>query len=212
MTRSAFAALAVLSLASCRNIEGGPEVSETRSLQAFTRVRIESTIPARLGPGKPQVTLNTQEKVAANLLTEVKSGVLIVRLKPNVIVSSFDGTEVLITGESVVAVEVIGASKLTVTGIEVGPFRATASGASEIELLGATSDARLNASGASTIDADQLQAEVASVEATGASTIDVNVSKSVEGIASGASRVIVTGKGDAANVSASGGSLVSHAD
>ncbi len=212
MTRTALAALAVLSLASCRNIEGGPEVSQTRTLEPFTRVRIESAIPAKLSPGKPQVTLNSQEKVVANLLTEVKSGVLIVRLKPNVLVTSFDGTEVLITGEAVVAVEAIQGANLKVTGIDVGPFRAAASGGSRLELIGGTADARFNASGGSTIDADQLVAEIASVDATGGSRLELHVTRSVEGSASGGSQVIVSGGGNAANVSASGGSLVSNAN
>lgn len=212
MNRLFIALVAAVSLLACRNIEGGPDLSETRSLESFTRVRIEDGIPARLSPGAPQAVVNAPEKVVANLETVVNSGTLIVRLKPNVTVTSFDGTEVLITGEAVVAAEASGGSELVVTGVEVSPFRATASGASKVEVIGRTADARLNASGGSSVDADQLLAEVASVEATGASRIEVNVSKSVEGIASGASRVTVSGGGDSVNVSASGGSLVSGAN
>ena len=111
-----------------------------------------------------------------------------------------------------VAVEATGASKLTVTGVDASPFRGTASGASQLTLSGKSADARLNASGASTIDADQLVAEIASVEATGASILHVNASKTIEGTASGASHVVVTGGAEFTNVSATGGSLVSGAN
>ncbi len=209
MNRLAIAAFATLALFSCRNVDGGPEVSETRSVDAFTRVRIEDGIPAKLSVGKPAVTLNTQEKVAANLETKVVSGTLIVSMKPNVIVDSFDFTEVLISTTGLVSAEASGGSTVTVTGIDASPFRASASGGSQLELSGTTGDARLNASGGSGVNAEKLLAEVASIEATGGSTLQVNVSKSVEGIASGGSRVTISGTGDSTNVSASGGSLVS---
>jgi hypothetical protein len=212
MTRSATLLLAALSLAACRNIEGGPEVSETRTLDTFTRVRIEDGIPAKLSPGKSEVTLNAPEKVIANMELEVKSGTLVVRMKPNVTVTSFDSTEVLITTTGLVSVEASGGSKVEVTGIEASPFRASASGGSKLELTGTTTDARLNASGGSGVNAEKLTAEIASIEATGGSTLEVNVSKSVEGIASGGSRITVSGGGDSQNVSVSGGSLISGAN
>ncbi|MDP1826359.1 MAG: DUF2807 domain-containing protein [Archangium sp.] len=211
MTRSIFL-LAAMSLFGCRQIDGGPELSETRTLDAFTRVRIEDGLTAKLSPGTPQATINAPEKVVANLETVVKSGTLIVRLKPNVIVTDLDSTEVLITGEAVVAAETTGGSHLTATEVDISPFRATASGGSHLEVSGRTADARLNASGGSGIDATKLLAEVASVEATGGSTIDVSASKSVEGTASGGSHVTVTGGADATAVSSSGGSSVNAAN
>ena len=76
MTRSAIALFAAVSLCACHQIEGGPELSETRTVAAFTRVAIEDGLTATLSPGAAQVTLNAPEKVVANLVTEVKSGVL----------------------------------------------------------------------------------------------------------------------------------------
>lgn len=212
MTRSATALVAALSLFACRNLDGGPEVSEERSLEAFTRVRIEDGIPATISQGEPRAVVTSPQNVANNLETVVKSGTLIVRLKPNVTVTSFASTEVAITTEGLVSAEATGGSTLTVTGATQSPLRLTASGGSQLEVTGTTADARLNASGGSGINAEKLTAELASIEATGGSTIEVNASKSVEGSASGGSRVIVSGGGDATNVSASGGSVVSGAN
>ena len=211
MTRSAIALFAAVSLCACHQIEGGPELSETRTVAAFTRVAIEDGLTATLSPGAAQVTLNAPEKVVANLVTEVKSGVLVVRLKPNVIVTSLDSTEIVITGEGLQSAEASGASKLTVTGVTASPFRATASGASTLIVSGTTTDARLNASGASTLTAAELLAESASVEATGASTLSLSASKSVEGIASGASHVVIGGTTTDVYISATGGSVVTDA-
>lgn len=209
MTRTATLLVAALCLVACRNIEGGPEVSETRSLDAFTRVRIEDGIPATISPGKSEVTINAPQKVVAHLETIVKSGTLWVRLKPNVSVTSYDGTQVVITTAGLLAVEVSGGAPVTVSGVTQSPFRATSSGGSQLSVLGITADARLNASGGSGINAEKLIAELVSVEATGGSTIELTATKSVEGIASGGSRVTIGGGGDSTNVSASGGSLIS---
>ena len=208
MTRSTLAVLSALSLFGCHYVEGGPEVSEARTLEAFTRVQVEDGLTATLAPGSPQATVNAPQKVVEKLETVVKSGTLIVRLKPGVIVTSMEGTEVVITGQDVVAVEASGASKVTVTGVDVSPFRATASGASELTVSGKTADARISASGASTVAAEQLIAEIASVEASGASTVAVNASKSIEGSASGASHVTVSGGADSSNLNTSGASSV----
>lgn len=204
--------LSALSLFGCHYVEGGPEVSQARTVEAFTRLQVEDGIPATLSPGEPQATVNAPEKVVEKLETVVKSGTLIVRLKPGVIVTSMEGTEVVITGTGVVAVEASGASSLKVTGVDVSPFRATASGASQLTVRGKTADARIDASGASTVSAGQLIAEIASVDASGASTVEVNASKTVEGTASGASHVTVSGGADSTNITTSGASSVNAAN
>lgn len=211
MTRSALALLAAFSLSACHQIEGGPELSETRTLSAFTRVRIEDGLTATFSPGTSQVAISAPEKVVANLVTEVQSGVLVVRLKPNVIVTSLDTTEIVITGDALQAAEATGASKLTVTGVTASPFRATASGGSDLIVSGTTADARLNASGASTLTASDLLAQSVSVEATGASTVSLNASKSVDGVASGASHVVIGGAATDVYISATGASSVTDA-
>ncbi len=211
MTRSLLALFSAVTLFGCHFIDGGPDVSETRALEAFTRVQVEDAIPVKVSLGTPQVVINSQQKVVENLQTIVKDGQLTVRLKPGVIVESFDFTEILITSAGIDAVEANGASSLTATGLDASPLRVTASGASKVTVSGTTGDLRANASGASTIDALQLAATVASVEASGASKVELNVSQSVEGTASGASHVTVTGGASTTQISTSGGSTVSSA-
>ncbi len=212
MMRTALALLSAVSLFACNVIDGGPEASEARTVEPFTRLRVDDGLTATLSPGAPLVTINAPQKVLENVQAVVKDGLLVVRLKPGVIVNTLEGTtEIVITGQGVVALEATGASKITATGVEGSPFRVSASGASKVTVSGTTADARLSASGASTIAADQLVAEVASVDASGASTIVLNASKTIDGTASGASHVTVNGAADFANVSTSGGSSVSHA-
>lgn len=212
MTRSFLPVLAVLSLCGCFNlVDGGPELSETRSLDGFTRVRVEGGLPVTVRPGPPSVVITAPQKVVENLQTVVKSGQLTVRLKPGVTATSFASTEIIVTTPSLTSVEASGGSHLTASGVEASPFRATASGGSEVRLSGSTADARLNASGGSRVDASALSAAIASVDASGGSTIEVNVSQTLEGTASGGSRVLVSGSGDVSAVSTSGGGSVSNA-
>lgn len=213
MTRHALlAGLAAFSLFGCFNVvDGGPEVSETRTVEGFTRVRVDDGIPATFQPGAgASVAISTQQKVLENLQTTVKDGQLIVQLKPGIQVNSFAWTEIVITGEGVTALEATGGSKLTATNLDVAPLRVTASGGSQVTVSGKSADARLSASGGSKIAAFELAAEVASVDVSGGSTVEVAASKSVEGTASGGSRVIVAGNGDVAAVSTTGGSTVTY--
>jgi Putative auto-transporter adhesin, head GIN domain len=209
MTRYALALFSAVSMFGCHVVEGGPETSETRTLEAFTRVRLEDGIPAKWSPGASQVVINTQQKVLENLKTDVKDGTLVISLKSGVIVESFDSTEILITGASVVSLEATGASSLTATGVDASPLRVTASGASQVKVSGTSGDVRINASGASSIDSKELISEVASVDASGASLVSMRATKSVDGSVSGASHVTVFGGGQISNVSTSGGATVS---
>ncbi|MFZ5442971.1 MAG: GIN domain-containing protein [Myxococcota bacterium] len=212
MTRHALlAGLVALTLSGCFSfLDGGPEVSETRSLEPFTRVRIDDGIPAKFSPGAPSVTINTQQKVLDNLETTVKDGQLLVQLKVGVTVSSFSWTDVVITGEGVTSLEVTGGSRLEASGLDTQPLRLNASGGSQLSVSGRSADARFNASGASKISAFELAATAVSVEASGGSTLEVNASQSVEGTASGGSRVVVEGAADTTAISTSGGSTVSR--
>ena len=84
-----------------------------------------------------------------------------------------------------------------------------ASGASNIFLAGTAGNVRAVASGASTIDLDELSAVDAQVEASGASTVTVNLDGILDANASGASNVYYLGNPEMGNIDTSGGSNVS---
>lgn len=199
----------VVLLTGCWNqVEGGPEASETRTQDAFTRVRLESGLTAGFSPGEPSVTINSQQKVIENLETVVRKGQLVVRLKPGVKVSSLEWTEVLITGADVGALEASNGSTLNATGLTGASVTLEASGGSQVSATGQVTEVIVEASGGSRVTA-HVGAESAEVEASGGSVVELTATASVRGEASGGSRVRVAGGGDLSKVERSGGSVVS---
>ena len=77
---------ALLLLSGCyHSVDAGPEVSDTRSLNSFSKLRVQDGLTVHFAPGAVnEVEIATQQKVLENLLTEVKDGTLTVRLKPGV--------------------------------------------------------------------------------------------------------------------------------
>lgn len=81
-------------------------------------------------------------------------------------------------------------------------------GASTSEVDGSTSDLIVGASGASNFRGSDLKAESCKIEATGASSASINVSKTINATASGASSIHYSGDATLSNVDVSGSSTV----
>jgi hypothetical protein len=81
-------------------------------------------------------------------------------------------------------------------------------GASTADIDGNTTDLILSAGGASNFRGGDLQAESCKVEATGASSANINVSKTIDATASGASSIHYSGGASLSNVDVSGSSTV----
>jgi hypothetical protein len=121
-----------------------------------------------------------------------------------------------------------GASRVTVSGFESsGAFQADLSGASRLEgdieagdsgfrvsgssrvvLRGVAADVTLDASGSSRVDLTDFAAQDADVEASGSSRVIVNLSGTLDAVASGASHVYYLGSPTLGDIDTSGGSSV----
>lgn len=77
-----------------------------------------------------------------------------------------------------------------------------------MEIGGETADLTVNVSGASKIDAENLKAENATVDASGASHVSVLVSGRLTADASGASRIVYSGNPKSTEKKSSGASSV----
>ena len=81
-------------------------------------------------------------------------------------------------------------------------------GASTADIDGNTTDLMVNAGGASNFKGGDLQAESCTIEATGASSASINVSKTIDATASGASSIHYSGNATLSKVDISGSSTV----
>lgn len=85
------------------------------------------------------------------------------------------------------SLNVSGASDVEDFGIVAPEIVVTASGASDVELQGETTDLDVKVSGASDFDGENLKAENVKVTASGASDVDIYVTKRLSASVSGAS-------------------------
>jgi hypothetical protein len=204
------AALAAVFVSGCYHlIDGGPQVSETRSVDGFDALRVDDGLRVTFTKGAAsQVTVDAPEKVLQYLDTKVKNGQLVISLRDGVKVTSFDTIVITASSEGVDTFEANGGARITADDVSANPLRLTASGGSDVTVSGATPDLRVNASGGSKVTADKLVAQDVSVDASGGSTVVIQAQKSVVGVASGGSTVTVTGGADTSRVSTSGGSTL----
>ena len=84
------------------------------------------------------------------------------------------------------------------------------SGASKIKIAGETAKLTVDVSGGTQIDAEELNAGDADVEASGASHVNVKVSGSLRTEASGASKIVYIGEPSNVERKTSGASSVSR--
>jgi hypothetical protein len=205
MTRSL---LALLLLSGCyHSVDGGPEVSDTRSLDGFSKVRVQDGLTVHFSPGAVnQVELATQQKVLENLQTTVSGGTLTVRLKPGVRVSSLEWTEVNVTGVDVRELNVSEGSGLIATNLKTDALTLAASGGSRIESTGSVGALHLEASGGSTVSAT---AQTADLDVSGGSEISLTAERII-GQASGGSRIAANADADLTGLIVSGGSQLTN--
>jgi hypothetical protein len=104
--------------------------------------------------------------------------------------------------------EVSGAANVVLNDIDNQALSIDSSGASKIKLAGDTAKLTIDVSGATKVEAEDLNTADADVDASGASHISVNVSGSLRADASGASRVVYSGKPESIEKKTSGGGSV----
>jgi hypothetical protein len=218
----------LLILAGCGGIVGdGKITSESRTVSdAFHSVSINSGFAATVSVGPTAITVKTDENLLSFVETFVQGDTLVVRVKPDTVISSSTldvtvsngavegvdaagGSIVTATATSIPTFQLnaSGGSQLTATGVSSSDVDIDASGGSQITASGTASNAKATSSGGSEVELTGVSLNTLTVEASGASTIDAAVSTAVNGTASGGSIVTITGTAQL-HVDSSGGSKV----
>jgi len=198
----------ILLLAACEDsVRGtGMNVNEQRDLPEFTELSVNGTLSAEVTIGSPQsVTVSGDSNIVPLIRTEVRSGRLVV--EPRNRFRSDPPVRVVITVAQLGWAGATGALSITVTGLRTESFTVRASGASTIRAAGSADRLDAEASGASRLRLEDVNARDARVDASGASSIDLQVSSTLEGDASGASSIRYGGSPQV-NVKSSGASSV----
>ncbi|MDJ0952959.1 MAG: DUF2807 domain-containing protein [Acidimicrobiia bacterium] len=167
----------------------GNLVTETRSVAGFDGVEVSSAVNLDLvvDPGAAHsVVVTYDDNILDNVITRVSNGVLIVELEGSLNLSGNVDRVVEVVTPQLVVIE--------------------ASGASSVKATGPVTSLELGASGASSIDLDDLDLGDVTLDVSGASSVALTTEGSVRGSVSGASSVVVSGNPVAVDVDVSGAS------
>lgn len=170
----------------------GNVVTEKRDLSGFNGVEVGGVFKVEIVAGKEySVEVEADDNLVPLINTEVEGGVL--RISTEKSISKQSSLKIRISAPDIETLDTSGVSGITLSGVKNSALSIQSSGASKINVEGATGALTVDVSGASVVDAAGLQAENAKVDASGASRITVNASNEIDADLSGASKVRYAG-------------------
>jgi hypothetical protein len=213
----------------------GDIATQEEDFIGFDQVEIGHAFDVEIEQGDEySIVVRVDESVEDYVLVEKRGNTLVIGLETR-FGFSFLGDitmEATVTMPSLARLELSGASRATITGfrssdafvaeisgastltgdIQTGSTSLDVSGASNVTLGGSAADLTIEASGASDVDLIDYPVADARVEASGASTITVDVSGTLDVVASGASDVYYTGDPTLGETNTSGASSIINLD
>ena len=191
------------------NVKGSGNVrTEKRDVSGFSAVDVSGVFQVEITTGNNySVEVQADDNILPLIQTKVDGNTLHIEMGDKS--STRSDLIVRITAPNIERVVTTGAAKLTATGINNDSFAINTTGASKVKLSGQTAKLDIEVTGASTVDAEQLTAAVADIQANGASKINVNVSEELHSEASGASKIIYSGDPKTVDNHQSGASSIS---
>jgi hypothetical protein len=209
-----FLAAGALSLACCSHVSGadvagsGTRSSATRTVETFHSVQASGafTLEVRSGSTAPSVVVEGDDNIVPLFVSDVSDGTLHLHLPSG----SFDlKTPLFVRVEvpKLQRVEASGAIDTSVEAIAGKSFEAELSGACKLRASGTVDEFRVFGSGATRVDAFDLEGQDVRLSLSGASRGNVNAARALTVDVSGASTVRYRGT-PSVESSASGASSI----
>src|ERR1044072_3689389 len=181
---------AALALGGCHvsGIRGNGHITtEPRPVQEFTSVDAEGAFDIEWVPGPASCTITTDENLLSHVETTMTGSKLELRwhgqLRPT------HGMKVRLSSSKLTATRLTGAVRLTATRLSGKGFYIDGTGATRVIAEGTVDELMATMSGASKLNADDLQARSAQISISGAGKAEVAVSDSLKVAISGAGKV-----------------------
>jgi hypothetical protein len=186
----------------------GNVTTQKREVSDFKGVDVGGIFEVEITSGKEYgLEVTTDDNLLDHIRTEVRSGVL--HIETDRKISSKSQIRIKVSAPEINDLDVSGVAKVDASGLDTESLNVDASGASKLNLSGKATKLTVDVSGATKIDAENLPAVDVNVDASGASSVMVNVSGSLRGDASGASKITYSGSPSEVKKSTSGASRVS---
>ena len=185
---------AALALGGCHlsGIKGNGHITtETRQVPEFTSVEAEGAFDIEWVPGSASCTIRTDENLLSHVETTMTGSRLELRwhgqLRPT------HGMKVRLSSSRLTATRLTGAVRLTATRLSGKGFYIDGTGATRVTAEGTVDELMATMSGASKLNADDLQVRTAQISISGAGKAEVAVSDSLKVAISGAGKVTYRG-------------------
>lgn len=187
----------------------GNAKTETRKADGFKRVDASGAVNVEIVSQKGfSVSVEADDNLIQNIKTEVSGDTLKIYSEDKI--SPKTQINVKVSMPEIIGLEVSGASNANVSGVSSDLVELKASGASKVRIEGEVIKLKVDASGASKIDAEALKGEDASVDVSGASSATVLATEEVDLDASGASKITYVGEPKRIKQNASGASSINR--
>ena len=187
----------------------GNLVSEKRDVGSFHGVDVGGIFQVEILAQKDfSVEIEADDNLLRLIKTEVNDGVLNISSESSI--KSKNTIRVRISAPDIDSIGASGASKVSVTDLKTSDLKLDASGDSKVTLAGEAGNLSVELSGASGLEAEGLEAETVSVDASGASCASVNVLEQLEAKAAGASKIIYSGSPKKVEKKSSGASSITN--
>lgn len=219
-----FSAMSTGCMELCDGIDGnGNVVKENRTVTSFSGIDIGGAFEVVLIQGTDEaLVLEADENLMEHIITEVKSGVLVIKTDKNI--RNCEEMKAYITFKELDYMDLSGAIDIYSEGtltfdqlemdasgaseieleMKANTFSLDVSGASEIKLSGFAETVSIDASGASEINAGEFEIDYLTLDVSGASEATVFVNKELDVDVSGAADVRYKGNPEKINTSTSG--------
>jgi hypothetical protein len=232
MKQLLFFALVILTLGSCRRIDGsGNVITETRQTGDFKGVSAGGAFQVEIKTGpETEVVVEADDNIMPYIETEVRGNVLRISTKDNTNIN--DATlKVYVTAPEITSLKSSGASDIKIKdplksggkisldvsgagnisgGVDAPEIYAEISGAGGIQVSGRTRDYKARVSGSGNLKTGDLQTENTDVHVSGAGNAWVHASVRLKADASGAANIHYKGGAKVEQHASGAGNIVSQ--
>ncbi len=181
------------SLLFSRSVQGsGNIVTELREVSEFSQVSVGGVFKAEITAGKDfSVSVEADDNLLPLIETEVRGDTL--KISTDSRLESARPIVVRVTAPNIAGVKASGAADVNLSGVQNRSLSLSLSGASKMTAAGNSDSVEATVSGASSLAAYDLTADLASVDTSGASRTYINASSRLFADASGASTILYKG-------------------
>jgi hypothetical protein len=182
MLRSALllpTAFAAVALTGCAISDDGPRVTQTRDVDAFTRIDNQGSVDVRLHVGEPQrVRVRAGDKVIDDVQTDVRDGVLRVTFDHH----GFGGDDVVVEASipKLDGVTASGSGDIDADGIRADAFEVRSDGSADIALSGVARRLLVDLDGSGDANVAGLTARAARVSVGGSGDAKVRADERLD--------------------------------